>query len=186
MSHIEREIKIKLISPKLEDIERKLNEKYKPINEEYQVDIYYNSPVRDFRKTDEALRLRVINNNMIELTYKGPKLSQQSKSREEIIVKVDNLNSMDLILQRLGFIKTLKIEKIRKNYKIDKFIVSLDKVTDLGEFIEIEGINVKEEELTQFVNTFLKEFNILGEKTLKSYLELLIDKLEKTPNSNTY
>lgn len=183
MSHIEREIKIKLISPKLEDIEEKLSKRYKLINEEHQVDIYYNSPVRDFRKSDEALRLRLVNGE-IELTYKGPKLSNQSKSREEITVKINDLNAMDKILQKLGFIKTIQVEKIRKNFRIDNFTISLDRVRDLGDFIEIEGINIKEDELIHFVDSFLKEYHVVGEKTLKSYLELLIDKLEKSSNSN--
>ncbi|QIW23134.1 class IV adenylate cyclase [Sulfolobus sp. S-194] len=185
MKHIEREIKIKLISPNIEELEKILNNKYKLFNEEHQIDIYYNSPVRDFRKTDEALRLRLVNNE-VELTYKGPKLSSESKSREEITVKIDNLDSMDLILRKLGFVKVLKIEKIRKNYKINNFTISLDRVFNLGDFVEIEGIDITDEELINFVNNFLKEYNIEGEKTLKSYLELLVDKLEKESNSNTY
>lgn len=184
MSHIEREIKIKLISPRLEELEKLINSKYQFLNEEHQIDIYYNSPIRDFKKTDEALRLRLVNGKA-EITYKGPKLSSQSKSREEITVKIDDLKLMDLILQRLGFIKVLQVEKVRKNYKTDKFTISLDKVSELGEFVEIEGIDINEEQLMNFVNNFLKNFNIMGEKTLKSYLELLIDKLEKSPNSNT-
>jgi len=183
MSHIEREIKIKLISPKLEELEKLLSSKYQFLGEERQVDIYYNSPIRDFRKSDEALRIRLVNGEA-EITYKGPKMSSQSKSREEITVKINDFDAMDLILQRLGFIKVLKLEKIRKNYKADNFTVSLDRVLDLGDFIEIEGINVNEKELSAFVDNFLKQFNIIGEKTLKSYLELLIDKLEKSPNSN--
>ena len=183
MSHIEREIKIKLLSPKLEELEKLISSKYQYYNEEHQVDIYYNSPVRDFRKSDEALRVRIVNGE-IELTYKGPKLSSKSKSREEITVKVNDSQAIDLILQRLGFVKVIKLEKIRKNYKMDNFTISLDRVTNLGDFIEIEGINVNEKELTTFVDNFLKQFNIVGEKTLKSYLELLIDKLEKSSNSN--
>ena len=184
MSHIEREIKIKLISPKLEELERLISSKYQFSDEEHQVDIYYNSPIRDFRKSDEALRIRIVNGE-IEFTYKGPKQSSQSKSREEITVKINNFEAMDLILQRLGFIKVLKLEKIRKNYKVNNFIISLDRVTNLGDFIEIEGINVNEKELITFVDNFLKQFNIIGEKTLKSYIELLIDKLEKSSDSNT-
>ena len=184
MSHIEREIKIKLLSPKLEELEKLISSRYQFSDEEHQVDIYYNSPVRDFRKSDEALRVRIVNGE-IELTYKGPKLSSQSKSREEITVKINDLKAMDLILQRLGFIKVLELEKTRKNYKVNNFTISLDRVTNLGDFIEIEGINVDENKLTNFVDNFLKQFNIIGEKTLKSYLELLVDKLEKSSNSNT-
>ena len=184
MSHIEQEIKIKLISPKLEELEKLISSIYQFSGEEHQIDIYYNSPVKDFRKSDEALRIRIVNGEA-EITYKGPKLSSQSKSREEITVKIDNFEAMDLILQRLGFIKVLELEKIRKNYKVSNFKISLDRVKNLGDFIEIEGINVSEKELIAFVDNFLKQFNIVGEKTLKSYLELFIDKIGKSSNSNT-
>lgn len=182
MSHIEREIKIRLIYPNLEELEKKIAEKFTFINEEHQIDTYYNSPIRDFKESDEALRIRIVNNEA-ELTYKGPKLSNKSKSREELTVKIDNPDVMDKILQKLGFVSVFKVEKIRKNFHGGKFIISLDRVIGLGDFLEIEGINVSEEELTAFVNNFTDEFNIVGEKTLKSYLELLLEKLEKA-NSN--
>ena len=45
-------------------------------------DLYFNHPSRDFGKTDEALRLRRVNNNC-KITYKGPKLSKETKARIE-------------------------------------------------------------------------------------------------------
>lgn len=183
MTHIEREIKIKLLSPSLDTLLEKFKSKYTFIGEEKQRDIYYNSPIRDFRISDEALRIRQTNDK-VELTYKGPKLSSQSKSRIEINVEISSLEDMDTILQKLGFKKVMELEKRRWNFKVDSYTVSLDSVKDLGEFIEIEGIDVDERKLLDFVNKFLEENEIKGEPTIKSYLELMVDKIEKA-NSNS-
>ncbi|BCU70565.1 class IV adenylate cyclase [Stygiolobus caldivivus] len=182
MTHIEREVKIKLFSPSLETLLTEFKSKYTFINEENQKDIYYNSPVRDFRFTDEALRIRK-NNNRIELTYKGPKLSSQSKSRLEINVQVSSLEDMDTILQKLGFKKVIELEKTRWNFKVSSYTISLDNVKGLGNFLEIEGIDVDEKELLDFVSSFIRENQIKGEQTLKSYLELLVEKNEKADSN---
>ncbi|QGR18852.1 class IV adenylate cyclase [Stygiolobus azoricus] len=182
MAHIEREVKIKLFSPPLRVLLTKLKNKYIFLGEETQKDIYYNSPIRDFRQTDEALRIRK-SNGKIELTYKGPKLSSQSKSRLEINVEISSPEDMDRILQNLGFKKVIELEKTRWNFKANNYTISLDSVKGLGDFLEIEGIDVDEESLLNFVNNFLHENDITGERTLKSYLELMVEKIEKT-NSN--
>ena len=43
-------------------------------------DLYFNSPLRDFKESDEALRIR-IKEEGARLTYKGPKLDKETKSR---------------------------------------------------------------------------------------------------------
>ena len=55
--------------------------------EEFQEDIYFNSPIVDFAKTDEALRIRTTKQSdekHIFITYKGAKIDSESKTREEI------------------------------------------------------------------------------------------------------
>jgi adenylate cyclase class 2 len=184
MAHIEREIKIKVISPSFDELEKILRSKYTFVEEESQRDIYYNSPIRDFRTTDEALRLRE-DNGKYYITYKGPKISSMSKSRLEIEVEIADLDPMAQILEKLGFVRVLTVEKIRKKFKYKNFTILLDYVKNLGNFIEIEAIDTEEKNLLDFVDNFLKENNIVGEKTLKSYLELLIERLDKkTNNSN--
>jgi len=172
---IESEIKIKVEYPDLTTLEKEFRQNFEYVSEETHEDIYYNSIYRDFRITDEALRLR-ITKDTVELTYKGPKISTASKTREEITCKLLDGKAMSEILERLGFYKVITIKKIRKNFKYKQFIISLDHVEGLGDFLEIEGLNVKEEELISFAEDLLKRFRIKGEKTLKSYLELLIEK----------
>ena len=46
-------------------------------------DLYYAHPARDFRTTDEALRIRRVGHASY-ITYKGPKVDQTTKTRREI------------------------------------------------------------------------------------------------------
>ena len=63
-------------------------------------DLYFNSPLRDFIVSDEALRIR-IKEEGARLTYKGPKLDQTTKSRLERTVKIDDPQQMEQILSIL-------------------------------------------------------------------------------------
>jgi adenylate cyclase class 2 len=138
-------------------------------------DIYYNAPHRDFSITDEALRLRYAGGSCT-LTYKGKKMSEyRLKAREELICGVDPGETTELILQRLGFFKVAEVEKWREYYSYRGATVSLDEVTGLGSFVEIEapgspGLQNPEE----FVRAIAEELGIEGEPILSSYLELLL------------
>ncbi|AGN02256.1 adenylyl cyclase CyaB [Salinarchaeum sp. Harcht-Bsk1] len=120
-----------------------------------QVDTYFDAPHRDFAETDEALRLRRERRLhsgsaadegqpdgdggwTTELTYKGPLLEAESKSREELETEVLDGEAMEGALDRLGFEPAATVEKQRERYAVGEFIVSLDAVAGLGEFVEVE------------------------------------------------
>ncbi len=89
-------------------------------------------------KRGEALRLRICPPRTT-LTFKGrPIRDPQHKVREEIQTEVDDPRAMEDILKRLGFSVAFYYEKERKNYRLGKAMISLDR-TPLGNFIEIEG-----------------------------------------------
>jgi adenylate cyclase class 2 len=181
---IEREVKLKLESPTLTELyDKLLNDGIQLIKKETEEDIYFNSEFRDFRKTDEALRIRKTDSG-IEFTYKGPKIGKISKSREEITVNVNNVDNLIKILEKLGFKPVYTVVKNRIFLKDGEFIICLDSVKDLGEFIEIEIPNSTEEKLIEYVNLFLKKYKIRATQIKKSYLELLVSKNEEN-NSNS-
>ncbi|MDR0900037.1 MAG: class IV adenylate cyclase [Methanobrevibacter sp.] len=147
---IEVEVKAKIKD--FNSIKKKLNDiNAKKSHAEYQEDSYFNSPTRDFRKTDEALRIRkvMIDNREVEtlndedvsvfITYKGPKIDQSSKTREEIEVGIEDANKVAKIFQHLGFKQTANVVKNRTIYKLDEYIISLDDVEGLGPYMEIEA-----------------------------------------------
>ncbi|MHA1297852.1 MAG: class IV adenylate cyclase [Candidatus Helarchaeota archaeon] len=146
-----------------------------------QTDIYFQHPKKDFRKSDEALRIRT-EGDMCILTYKGPKLESKSKTREEIEVHFTDKQKMLKILENLGFWAVFKVKKIRKLFLLNDIKISIDKVENLGNFIELETDVENEEKITEAVNILIEKIKLLGisENKLerRSYLELLLEKFK--------
>ncbi len=138
------------------------------IEEKYEKDVYYSSPIRDFKETDEALRIRYTGDKSI-LTYKGPKLDKISKSREEF--EAVTSGEIEEILYKLGYTKVLSVRKKRKIYGYKDFLISIDDVENLGEYIEVELKSENLNDIKRIENLFESLF-LVGER--RSYLELLL------------
>ena len=70
--------------------------KFKKIGKFTHSDEYFQHPCRDFQKTDEALRVRTTSlakdkNKFHYLTYKGVKLFEVGKTRQEIEYSIDSI-----------------------------------------------------------------------------------------------
>ena len=143
-------------------------------------DIYFQHPGRDFRQTQEALRLRWDGLDAV-FTYKGPLLDRVSKSREELELDLPGeagLQRLRLILSRLGFEAAGEVEKRRRKFPlIDQgrnVLVTIDEVTGLGLFVEFEAqAEVEEFESVRDALVQLAQSFGLGASERRSYLELL-------------
>lgn len=106
-----------------------------------QADSYFAHPVRDFRSTDEALRLR-LDDGVLRVTYKGPKLDPPRKTREEIEFTLDaDLGVATTLLERLGFRAAAVVRKRRAEWHVPgahPAAVSIDEVEGLGTYCEVE------------------------------------------------
>jgi len=178
------EIEIKVRVQALEPIEeRLLANNAKLIADQDEHDIYFNAPHKDFAVTDEALRLRYVENqkcgkNMPPcITYKGAKVGLTGiKAREEIIVDLSSGENFALILERLGFRKTADVNKHRKIYRVPGAIVTLDKIDGIGVFSEIEADGgLSEEESVATIDKIAEMAGIKGERLTKSYLEIVLE-----------
>ncbi|RLE93648.1 MAG: class IV adenylate cyclase [Thermoprotei archaeon] len=171
------EIEVKFKVDNLGDLENRLKELGAVFKgTEIEEDIYYQHPCRDFRLTDEALRLRRTP-KAYELTYKGPRAPGKLKAREEIVVEVKDFVKADILLRKLGFRKIAVVKKTRRKYILGNREICLDEVEGLGEFIEVEllvekSLSEAEKELLDFA----KKLGISGEPITKSYLELLLER----------
>ncbi len=107
-----------------------------------QTDTYYDAPHREFAETDEALRIRqevpADGDQQAYLTYKGPLVDEQSKTREEAETAVADGAAAADILAGLGFEPAATVRKERDQYAIGEQTVTLDAVEGLGEFVEVE------------------------------------------------
>ncbi|RYJ13895.1 class IV adenylate cyclase [Halogeometricum borinquense] len=164
-----------------------------------QIDTYYGAPHRDFAETDEALRIRretrvsdgtnqsdgegetaeADKATTTKMTYKGPLVDSASKTRTEHEVVVSDAESAEGILSGLGFSPVETVEKEREFYHLDGYTVTLDAVSDLGEFVEIEAETATEEEIDAVREGAFDVLRDLGldpdDQIRTSYLGLLLD-----------
>ena len=176
------EVEVKAHVTSFSDIKSKLKEIGAiKSDKEHQIDTYFNNiNLRDFEKTDEALRIRktTINDSesKIILTYKGAKIDNISKTRKEIEVTIEDFEKMNSILENLGFKAVADVEKYRTTYLINNYILSLDQVHKVGKFIEIEKTILDSEKFGLELDEIFKLFKKLGIEDgfeRKSYLELM-------------
>jgi len=147
-------------------------------------DTYYNGIDRDFRETDEALRVRShTQDGRVEacVTYKGPKQDARSQTRTELESGAASPETMRTILERLGFRKVLEVRKNRRGFCRSGMNLCLDEVDGLGRFLELEIVapdgteGAQREALLERRFTVLDELGVPRENlTRSSYLELLM------------
>ena len=152
-------------------------------SDDSQSDHYYNHPSRDFSKTDEAFRVRVQRKTAC-LTYKGPRLDQETKTRREIEVDLadaeTSVRDAESLFENLGFRSVGKVVKQRKTYQVmwesRQVTLTLDDVEGLGSFIEIELV-VDESDWKAAKVCLLSFASRLGLESAihTSYLELLLE-----------
>lgn len=180
---VEIEIKLPLLNGAevLEFLQTKGNFKY----EKRQLDYYYNSPHRDFLKNPdnicEWLRLRVVGDKC-EINYKDwlPHEEKIKSHCTEYETEIDSYEEFKQILHILNFKPMIKVDKVRKAWRVDDVEVSIDNVADLGYFIELEykgnGVNDVESARTKLFDV-LKSLNAkTGEVDLKGYPYLMLRK----------
>lgn len=146
----------------------------KKISDLNEIDTYFNHPERDFAKTDEAFRLRK-QNDKNKITYKGPKLSKKAKTRFESETSFEDYESMKVILEKLSFRETGVVEKNRTIYQYNGIDICIDRVKNVGDFVELEKMGEDKESIEKELFELASQLNLSKFET-KSYLELLLEK----------
>jgi len=202
---IEVEIKVRILDPNIIKNQFEENKGVYKLSLLHE-DSYYNMPkgLRDFKKTDEALRLRKsiefnkknqTNKQRINhyITYKGKKLDTSTKTREEIDIEIEDIDRMKNLLRELGFQEILTVKKERDLYEFEFKSFRIDALIDYlpildQYFIEVEYLLTSSEKLEESKETlfdFLSLFGIKKEESIrKSYLELIVDKLNNNLKKN--
>lgn len=147
-----------------------------------QEDCYFAHPARDFAVTDEALRLRR-EGEANQITYKGPKLEADSKTRRELELTLPAgapaLAQFGQLLEALGFRPVATVHKTRRTARLDwegrDVEISLDEVEGVGTFVELEltADETERPNAEQCLRSLAAELQ-LGESERRSYLELLL------------
>jgi adenylate cyclase class 2 len=143
-------------------------------------DWYFAHPCRDFRQTDEAVRIRRKGEKNF-VTYKGPKIDAATKTRREIDLPVapgeESAANWQSLLEAVGFRPVAEVKKRRRKAKIvwkgREVEGSLDEVEEVGSYFELEiladetGVDAAKSCLFS-----LAEHLGLKETERRSYLEL--------------
>ena len=175
---IEVEVKAKIRS--FDEMRKRLDEiNAVKVKTEHQEDRYFNSPVRDFAQTDEALRIRETKSDdkhNLFITYKGPKIDAKSKTREEVEMEIEDAEKASKIFENLGFKEVRTVVKDREYYQYENYEISLDNVHGLEPYMEIEISLEDNSDYSKAQESIFELFEKLGitdgfERT--SYLELL-------------
>lgn len=153
-----------------------------------QVDLYFAHPSRDFAKTDEALRLRRVGND-VAITWKGPRIDAATKTRQEIELPIapvgptggGTIAAWIELLESLGFRRVMEVAKRRRPARVPwqgcDVDVAIDAVDGLGSFVEVE-LQARQGEVPQAraVLESLAAALGCGGQERRSYLELLLQK----------
>ncbi len=168
------EVEVKFKIEDFGEIEKRLVKAGEFVTEKVEEDLYFNSPWRDFRESDEALRIRK-DSEGITLTYKGKKIDTETKTREEIKLRIESFKRCRKILEKLGFTPVRWVRKRRKIYRIDEAIVCLDELESIGKFVEVEIESDDIGNAKKKIFEIARSLGLKGESIRKSYLEMLME-----------
>jgi adenylate cyclase class 2 len=142
------EIEAKLKVDSLQKVEEKLQQLgARFVAEQLQSDILFDDSNSTLTISDRCLRLRrqvVGESKGYFLTYKGAKEKSKYKKRQEIEIEIGNTDSMQKLLSALGYEQKLYIEKKRRLWRLGGCEIALDRLQELGDFVEIEGPDDKQ------------------------------------------
>ena len=193
---LEVEVKFKLRDKdEYEESLKNLGAKY--VADIIHTDTYYKMPkgLRDFAETDEALRLRRIEEFDVsltetldhkfssDLTYKGPKIDSETKTREEIVTEIGDPDELVQIFKTLEFRPILTLAKNRRLYTLDfnthHIEILIDEIEHLdGYYSELEIMASTEDEMDAGKTAIFGMMEKLGylktDSILTSGLELVI------------
>jgi len=141
------EIEAKLKVDSFDDIERRLTELGAEfVGDYFQKDYYLDDSDRSLTNGDICLRLRcetTCGRERAALTYKGAKEKSDFKKRREIEIDISDSDALTELLSALGYASVTVVEKKRQLWRVGRCEVALDRLPQLGSFVEVEGPNSK-------------------------------------------
>ena len=156
-------------------------------------DVYFAHPSRDFASTGEAFRIRG-EGEANRITYKGPKWSGPTKTREEIEIEfaegLESRGELRQVFERLGFAVVATVRKRRTAHQLRvggrELTVAVDEAESLGDFAEVEALVDVEADLGPAQNAVLDLARDLGltELESRSYLRMILEKSGKLPRNS--
>lgn len=149
-------------------------------------DEYYYDPKRNNLKPDKdnklkhCLRLRS-KNNEFTITYKDDVFENDKwLYSNEYETKVENIEVIREIFNKLGLLKFIEIDNIKETYIYNNYEIVIESVKDLGLFMEVEyctNEDVDVKEIKKEIQNFIDKLDLKVSKELnKGKPELYMEK----------
>ncbi len=155
-----------------------------------ETDRYFNHPSRDFRTTDEALRIRR-RDETNRVTYKGPKIDATTKTRQELELGLPDGEETAVcwteLLERLGFRQVGRVHKRRRKFEVEwqgrTVAGTLDEIDGLGSFVELELVVDSDavDAAREAIGALASHLGLTTSER-RSYLQLLLERGEGGPD----
>lgn len=164
------EIEIKVVLKNPIEIEKRLQEIAKFVKEKKQIDSYFVPKHKDFfaqKPVFEYLRVRhEEGKNSIDYSFCHFAKDKSLLKTDEYETKIENPESMETILEKLGMEKIVTVTKHRKCFDYKDFEILLDNIPGVGFFLEIEAKKIfnNPEETKKKCFEILEELNADWEK----------------------
>jgi adenylate cyclase class 2 len=177
MGHLNVEIKARCENQNsIREILRAQSAKFEGID--HQIDIYFNT-------TLGRLKLRKGNIENFLVQYDRENISGPKQSKVTLYKNEQNSTLEEALTKSLGILVT--VDKQREIYWIENVKFHLDKVQDLGTFVEIEAIdfsgNIGREKLTLQCQSYLDLFQMPKDNLISvSYSDLLLTQTAQFKN----
>lgn len=127
---------------------------------------FFDTPRRDLRKRDAALRIKIVDDTRITLKEKQPE-QKGMKVADEYQVTVDDAKTMREIFERIGFVETLHYRKRREHWILGNIQIELDELSPSHRYVEIEASIPRIKNLARKLNLDL------AKSTTKTYIQLV-------------
>ncbi len=131
----------------------------------FELNVKFEDQANSLTRSKRLLRLR--KDKKTTLTFKEKPLqdSKEFKKLREVEVEVDDFESMEAILEGIGFMRVQVYEKNRDSFVLGNLKILLDKMP-YGLFLELEG---GEQEIMEAANLLGLDWN---KRIIKNYLEM--------------
>jgi predicted adenylyl cyclase CyaB len=107
------------------------------------LDVRYDLPDRSMAARDHVLRLRVYESDAGRQAYVDWKSETRYedgfKVREEISTSVGDPDALAEILDRVGYVVTIEIDRQIAQYELDGAVVRFEEYPDMDPLVEVEG-----------------------------------------------
>ena len=204
----------KLAKSQLEDFLKKLGLVAK--EQIFQKDVYWDNRTCDIINLKRGLRIRYISNKIKDVEFKslfnkmnGQYVVEEIKLFKENMLDVsalkeilvtrleicelkdfdnDNSNSPEIYLSKLGLKPVVILEKERSLWvdKNNEIEVSVDIVTDLGTFVEIEQVDNSNRIYDEIVKKFEESIFATQDSTHGGYLDFILNKNSKITSKSEF